>query len=216
MKNPQGKCLVESPTLDFLAKTQIFLNLAKRRGLKTLFVALDDLWLYNFHKNDYDGSVDAVFKTIKFIEDKQWEIVGLEDARDKVENAIEEVPPYNPHSNPTYLQKERKNNLFISSTIDYFSFFVPLTVVMVVLFNRLFYCLFDFEVSVLFRPYSFWWILFELLIHNNIEFFTFLACRNFLTPFSFDLPSKMLQVMVILVFFLVVVGTFVNYPYYYG
>ena len=87
---------------------------------------------------------------------------------------------------------------------------------MVVLFNRLFYCLFNFEISIIFRSYSFWWILFELLIHNNIEFFTFLTFRNFLTPFSFDLPSKMLQVLVILMFCLVVVGTFANYPFYYG
>ena len=42
-----------------------------------------------------------------------------------------------------------------------------------------------------------------------------MAFRNFLTPFSFDLPSKLLQVLVILMFFLVVVATFANYPYYY-
>ena len=81
---------------------------------------------------------------------------------------MEEVPPYNPYSNPTYLRKERKNNLFVSSTMDFFSFFVPLTLVMVVLFNRLFYCLFNYEVSFVFRSYAFWWILLELLIHNNI------------------------------------------------
>ena len=202
--------------LDLLSKTRVFLNLIKRRGVKTLFVALDDLWLYNFHKNNYDGTVDIVFKTIKFIEDKQWEIVGLENTKEKIENAIEEVPAYNPYSNPTYLEKERKNNLFVSSTMDFFSFFVPLTVVMVVLLNRLFYCLFKYEISFWFRSYSFWWILFELLVHNNIEFFTFLAFRNFLTPFSFNMTSKMLQVLVILMFFFVSIGTFANYPYYYG
>ena len=158
-RDEEGKCVVESSTLDLLSKIRTFLNLVKRRGVKTLFVALDDLWLYNFHKQEYDGSVDAVFKTIKFIEDRQWEIAGLEDARDRVESAVEEVPPYNPYSNPTYLRKERKNNLFVSSTMDFFSFFVPLTLVMVVLFNRLFYCLFDYEVSFIFRSYSFWWIL---------------------------------------------------------
>ena len=76
--------MVESSTLNFLSKIRTFLNLVKRRRVKTLFVALDDLWLYNFHKQEYDGSVDAVFKTIKFIEDRQWEIAGLEKARDRV------------------------------------------------------------------------------------------------------------------------------------
>ena len=128
--------------LGLLVKARVFLNFMKRRGLKTLFVALDDLWLYNFHKVEYDGSVEVVFKTIKFIEDKQWEIVGLEEEREKVEHCIAEVPRYNPFSNPTYLVKERKNNLFVSSTMDFFSFFLPLTVVLVILFNRLFHLLF--------------------------------------------------------------------------
>ena len=75
--NEGGKCIVENGVLDLLSKSRTFLNLVKRRGLKTIFVALDDLWLYNFHKINYDGSADAVFKTIKFVEDKQWEIVGL-------------------------------------------------------------------------------------------------------------------------------------------
>ena len=103
--NSEGKCVVNGSTLDLLSKTRTFFNFIKRRGVKSLFVALDDLWLYNFHKNDYDGTMNTVFRTIKFIEDKQWEFVGLEEAREKVENAIEEVSAYNPHSNPTYLEK---------------------------------------------------------------------------------------------------------------
>ena len=38
-----------------------------------------------------------------------------------------------------------------------------------------FHCLFNFRVSIFFRPYSFWWILFEMLIQGNVEMFTFLA-----------------------------------------
>ena len=123
---------------------------------------------------------------------------------------------YNAHSNPTYLKKERKNNLFLASTMDYFAFFVPLAIAFAVISNRIFYCLFDFEVSSFLRPYSFWWSLFDILIQGNVEFFTFLAVRNILTPFSFDLPTKMLQVLLILIAFLVLVGTFCSYSIYYS
>ena len=118
-------------------------------------------------------------------------------------------------SNPTYLDKERKGNLFIASTMDYFAFHVPLIVLAVFVFNRLFYCLFNFKLSIFFRPYSFWWMLFEMLVQGNVEMFTFLALRNCLTPYSFDLPSKLLQVLMLVMFFLVVLASYASYFLYY-
>ena len=46
-------------------------------------------------------------------------------------------------------------------------------------------------------------VLLELLLQNNVEFFSFLDLHNTLTPFSLDLETKMLQVLMILMFFLV-------------
>ena len=54
-----------------------------------------------------------------------------------------------------------------------------------------------------------------MLVQGNIEYFTFLALRNFLTPFSFDIASKLLQVLVILMFFIVGLTTFASYSLYY-
>ena len=125
-----------------------------------MFLALDDLHLYNYHRIHYDGTALTIFKTIQLIEEKKWELVGLEKAKEKVETSIEEVPLYNPFSNQEYMEEERKNNLMIGSIMDYFSFHVPALLVIVFLFNRLFYCLFNYQVSFLFRAYSFKWILF--------------------------------------------------------
>ena len=99
--------------------------------------------------------------------------------------------------------------------MDYFVLFVPAILLSVFLCNRFFYLLFNFKISIFLRPYSFWWIIFELLIQNNVEFFSFLCFRNTLTPFSLDLPTKMLQVLMILMFFLVTVGAFSIYWIYY-
>ena len=180
-----------------------------------MFLAVDDLWLYNYHSHKYDGTALTIFETIQFIEEQQWEIVGLDKAKETLETSIEQVPLYNPQSNPTYMEKERKNNMFIASTMDYFAFYIPLILIVVFLFNKIFYCLFDHEVSILFRPYSFWWIIFELLFQGNVEFFTFLAFRNCLTPYSFDAPSQLLQVLMVLMFFLTVVASFCSYFWYF-
>ena len=125
-----------------------------------MFLALDDLWLYNYHNHQYDGTALTIFETIQFIEEKQWEVTGMDGPKETVETAIEDISLYNPQSNKRYMEEERKNNLFVASTMDFFAFHVPLVLVLVFLLNRLFYCLFDFKISSVLRPYCFWWIIF--------------------------------------------------------
>ena len=48
-----------------------------------------------------------------------------------------------------------------------------------------------------------------------MEFFTFLAFRNSLTPYHFDLPTKLMQVLMMVMLFLVVLGAFSSYLWYY-
>ena len=62
-----GECVVESTALDWVGKMRVLLNFIKRRGVKALFLAVDDLWLYNFHSKQYDETVEIVFETIDFI-----------------------------------------------------------------------------------------------------------------------------------------------------
>ena len=59
--------MVEDEALNILAKIRPMLNFVKRRGVKALFLAVDDLWLYNYHRNQYDGTALVVFETIQFI-----------------------------------------------------------------------------------------------------------------------------------------------------
>ena len=109
-----------------------------------IFFAIDDLWLYQYHKQEYDGIVVEVFYTISFIEEKQWEIIGLGDFINQVEDGIEDIPKYNAFSNQKYLKESRNNNFLISSIVDYFVLSVPITIVLVFLINRLFYLLFNY------------------------------------------------------------------------
>ena len=98
-----GQCVEELVVLDWVGRARVLLNFLKRRGFKSLLLAVDDLWLYNFHLQEYDGTVLMIFETIDFIEQKQWELVGLEEAKEKVEASVEVIQQYNPHSNRVYL-----------------------------------------------------------------------------------------------------------------
>ena len=154
----------------------------EKEGLKSLLFAIDSLWLYNFHQQEFDGTTRTVLETISFFEEKKWQIVRLEEIKEDLETSVERLADYNPNSNPTYLKKERKSNLFIASTMDYFVLFVPATLLFVFLCNRCFHLLFNCRISIFLRAYSFWWVLLELLLQNNVEFFSFLCFRNTLLP----------------------------------
>ena len=192
------------------------MNLLRGKAFNNLFFALSDLRFYSYHKKEYNGFEMEVFNAIRFIEEKQWELIGLQTTKNNIEGSIEFASRYYPESNPTYLFEERKGNLFIESTIDYFVFFVPFTLLTVILFNRLFYCLFNYEISKYLRVYSFWWVILELLIQKNVELFTFLGFRNFAIMYQYDDPSKMILILNILVFFITFLTAFCSYLFYYG
>ena len=66
------------------------------------------------------------------------------------------------------------------------------------------------------RPYSFWWILFEMLFMGNVQFFSFLGFRSLDTSFSFDLTCRWLVSLSFLMLFFITVGSIIIYPYYYS
>ena len=144
IKDDNGNCVIENGALSLATTARPIMNLLKGKAFTNLFFAISDLRFYSYHQKEYNGLEKQVFTAIRFIEEKQWELVGLGVTKDRIEGSVEFASKYYPESNPTYLIEERKGNLFIESTIDYFVFFVPFTLVTVVLLNRLFYCLFNY------------------------------------------------------------------------
>ena len=191
-----------------------FLNLIRKRGFKWAFMVVDDLWLYQYHKRDYDGIVKNVFITISFIEERQWESIGLDAVLNNVSGAIEDMPKYDKESNEKYVEESGNNNFMLGSVLDFFLFFTPLVFVTVFLFNRVFYLLFNYEVSSWLRPDSFWWILLELLVQNNIEYFAFLGIRTMETMFSFSFSSKAINGFFIVFVFIVFMTALTSYSFY--
>ena len=68
----KGECVLEESGANLLVRIKGVLNFFKRRGIKSMFLAVDDIWLYNYHQMQYDGTVKVIFETIQFMEEKQW------------------------------------------------------------------------------------------------------------------------------------------------
>ena len=124
------------------------------------------------------------------------------------------MPEYNVFSNEKYMQESRNNNFMLGSLVDFFIFFIPFTLISVFIFNRIFLLLFNYEISIWFRPYFFLLILLELLIQNNIEYFVFLGIRSIETMFSFSFESKCINGFFIIFLFVVFITTCTSYMLY--
>lgn len=80
-RDNNGKCVIESNELLIIGKVRFFLNLIRRKGFKFMLMMLDDIWLYNYHKQSYDGIMKETLDLIQVLEERQWELVGLEQIK---------------------------------------------------------------------------------------------------------------------------------------
>ena len=65
--NEKGECVFETSGFELLIKVRPFFNFIRRKGFKSLFIAVDDIWLYNYHRREYNGITNTVFETISFV-----------------------------------------------------------------------------------------------------------------------------------------------------
>ena len=72
-----GKCVLKSDLLNVGLKFYTLANFIRRRGMKALLFVIDNLWLSNFHQQEFDGTTKSVFEASSFCEEKKWEIVRL-------------------------------------------------------------------------------------------------------------------------------------------
>ena len=75
---------MKNAPLNVLARIRPFLVLLRNSGIKTFLFIIADLRLYEYHRQRYDGIVKQVFVVARFIEDKQWEIVGLVQVKENL------------------------------------------------------------------------------------------------------------------------------------
>ena len=129
-------------------------------------MVVDDLWLQQYPKKDYDGIVEDVFRTISFVEEKQWEIVGLEEPLKSMTRRVDDLPKYNPYSNKKYMEQARKNNYMISSLIDFFVFHVPFIFLVVFIFNKILIVILR-SISEVILPFRVIFTFFDIVLKNH-------------------------------------------------
>ena len=85
----EGDCVMNNTPLNVITKAKPFLALLRGSGIKAFLFVVSDLRLYEYHKQNYDGMAKQVFVVARFMDDKQWEIVGLAGVKEQLEASIE-------------------------------------------------------------------------------------------------------------------------------
>lgn len=90
--------------------------------------------------------------------------------------------------------------------------YFSLTVLIFFILNRIFYLLYNFQISSFIRVYSLWLYLAVVVVNQNIDIFTFLAVRHFFNMFYFDCRTKLVQVVSVLAIGVLGVVAVMVYP----
>lgn len=209
-----GGCTLENVYVKVATYARPYVSILRRNWMAPFYMVLEEIWLYNYHKQDYNGTIEDIFETIRMIEDKKWALepfVHLLPIKEKIQSGL---PNYDDYSNEKFLQKEHHDQLLIKTLVEYFVFYLPGMIIMMFLLNRLFYLLFNYSISAWFRIYSFWGTLWMIAFEGNVEIFVFVLLRTFMIAFSPTFISKfILAVSTVFGFFFVVYCVVVYHIY---
>ena len=208
----EGRCELKWGWLRAVGLVNTVVSVLRFRSLKFLLFAADNFWLYEYHQVEYPWFASNVFRTVRMIETQKQEFVDPERLPFVAEQVLPSFPNYfTQMPEDKYAQVEGKDSFFFRSTLEYFLMAVPFTVLLFVVLNRVFYCLFQHELSQHLRMFSFWGFLCFMGMESNIEFFAFLGFRNFLTMGSLRFAHKLYLAAFILGFFFVFLFAFAGF-----
>ena len=111
-----GECVVESDAVQIAIWANALLSNLRIRRMKFIFFAVDNFWLYEYHKGNYTWLTDNIFKTIRFVESKKSQLIDPKKISFIDKNIMPTYPNYYPYSNEKYIEVEGKDNFFFRST----------------------------------------------------------------------------------------------------
>lgn len=123
------------------------------------------------------------------------------------------------YSSPKFVEVESTSNGFFINTANFFLSNMLLTIGMFLVCRFLFFLLFRFRISVLFREFSFWPYLAIILMEGNLQFASYLVAFEFRWMFATTLANKLMTSWLVCVFYLILafsVGSYFLFRYVYG
>ena len=104
------------------------------------------------------------------------------------------------------------DDCFFRGMFQFFVFFLPQTLILCLVFRKVFNLLFNYKISILFRRFYFTpCVLIQMLVETNLAFFTYLIFKQIGVAFSFQFTDKIFLALSILIFGIFLVFSLCSY-----
>lgn len=105
LKSPAGKCVLSSELSigGYFYSIFFLIRSAELMKLKTVFFLVNDLYLYEFHRQNYTGIVSDIFITCREINKIIWRMLPLGRAEYWYQSPYQSIPNYNAYTNKKFL-----------------------------------------------------------------------------------------------------------------
>ena len=133
----------------------LFFKTVRSPQYRTVYYLIGQLELYEYQKINYDGAMKRVLDTKKEMDQNLKDMLHIDFIEDKVTSILPPLQNYNSFTNPKFLNEERVDVLLVKNTLLELAVISIIKLLIFFLLNRLFYCLFNFQISRFFRTYSF-------------------------------------------------------------
>lgn len=144
--------------------------------------------------------------TINLIESAKWTLFNLA-SKVPINSSIVPATDITAFSNPKHVEVDDVDDNFARGTFPFFLFLVPQTILMLFVLHRVFRCLSQYKVSVYFRRYFFLLAcVVQILVEDNISFFSYLFFQQTFVAFSFKFTDKLFIAASVSMFLLVVLA----------
>lgn len=126
---------------------------------------------------------------------------------------------YIPFTNQQFVAVERNDSNFFQNTKAFFIVFIPFSLIVFTILNKIFYSLYDYQISSFLRLYSFWTQLFVIMFLQNIYILTVYSIVHISNLFSLDFIIHLLNSLIlgiIGIIFIVIICLIPMTVYFYG
>ena len=104
------------------------------------------------------------------------------------------------------MEVDNVDDSFFRGLFNFMIFSVPQTILLCIVCKRIFSCLFNYRISILFRRFYFIECsIIQALLESNFSFFTYLFFKQMSVPFFFNFTDKVFLAGTVLLFFCMVI-----------
>ena len=182
------------------------LPLSQFKGFKYIEIFVDDLEMYFYDNRHYNQTMQDLLLTINMIEQIKWSLLNYK-SKVPINQTIVPMSDLTAFSNPKHKEVDDVDDSFARSLFPCMVFLVPQTIILVLILNRIFTCIADKKYSVYIRRYFFVLpCVIQIVVENNMPFFTYIFFRQAMVAFSFNFTDKLFIAVAVVVFFLMMMA----------